>query len=88
MNNQITPLRARPPRPPAPAIPPPLKQASAACPVCLGMGFVRRDVPHGHPLFGKALKCACRDAEARRRQRDGPVEAAPVKKPAKRYLIP
>jgi len=48
-----------------PSIPPPLKQSAPACPVCLGMGFVRRDVPHGHPLFGKALKCACRDAEAR-----------------------
>ena len=35
---------------------------------CGGVGFFRRDVPFGHPAFGKAFPCACvkeRTAEAR-----------------------
>jgi DNA replication protein DnaC len=34
-----------------------------ACPLCGDAGFVRRDVPLGHPDFGRALPCSCR-AEA------------------------
>ena len=30
------------------------------CPICQGVGFVRLNVPVGHPLFGKALPCTCR----------------------------
>ena len=30
------------------------------CPICGGVGFVRYDVPLGHPHFGKAVACACR----------------------------
>jgi DNA replication protein DnaC len=29
------------------------------CPYCGGMGFVGRDVPVGHPDFGKAFPCVC-----------------------------
>jgi DNA replication protein DnaC len=29
------------------------------CPRCGGAGFVRRDVPIGHPDFGRAIACAC-----------------------------
>lgn len=29
------------------------------CPICGGAGFLRRDVPVGHPDFGKAFPCEC-----------------------------
>jgi len=33
------------------------------CPICHGVGYLRRDVPVGHPDFGRALICSCRQAE-------------------------
>jgi len=33
------------------------------CPLCGGRGFLRRDVPVGHPDFGKAVPCQCKVAE-------------------------
>ncbi len=30
-----------------------------ACPICGGLGFYRKDVPVGHPEFGRALPCRC-----------------------------
>ncbi len=38
------------------------------CPYCHGLGYVRRDVPVGHPDFGKLFPCSCRE-EALRQQR-------------------
>lgn len=35
----------------------------AVCPRCLGAGWLRRDVPLGHPAFGKPVRCQCRIAE-------------------------
>lgn len=29
------------------------------CPVCKGRGYLRYDVPFGHPQFGKIKKCQC-----------------------------
>lgn len=40
-----------------------------ACPICGGAGFVRRDVPVGHPDFGKAFPCQCRAAEIAEQRR-------------------
>ena len=42
-----------------------------SCPRCRGAGFVRRNVPPGHPRFGKAEPCVCvlREAEETRRAR-------------------
>lgn len=34
------------------------------CPLCGDAGFVRRDVPLGHPHFGKAFPCRCVLSEA------------------------
>lgn len=31
----------------------------AACPLCDGLGIFSADVPVGHTLFGRALKCPC-----------------------------
>src|SRR5207248_5605893 len=41
------------------------------CPQCGDSGFVRRDVPLGHPDFGRAIPCVCRGASmhAERRER-------------------
>lgn len=30
------------------------------CPICQGLGYVRADVPVGHPDFGRLVPCACR----------------------------
>ena len=31
-----------------------------ACPICQGIGFVRQDLPVGHPEFGRVQICVCR----------------------------
>jgi DNA replication protein DnaC len=33
------------------------------CPICAGVGFVRKDVPVGHPDFGRVDICSCREKE-------------------------
>ena len=33
--------------------------ASIVCPICNGIGFVRQDLPVGHPDFGKLIPCTC-----------------------------
>ncbi|OQX61677.1 MAG: hypothetical protein B5M51_07425, partial [Anaerolinea sp. 4484_236] len=33
------------------------------CELCGGMGYLRRDVPMGHPDFGKLFICKCRQTE-------------------------
>ncbi len=38
------------------------------CPICGGAGFIRRDVPVGHPDFGKAFPCECQQADVASRQ--------------------
>lgn len=38
----------------------PLEEAEPTCPLCDGFGYVRRDVPVGHPDFGSAITCECR----------------------------
>ncbi|MCL4560573.1 MAG: ATP-binding protein [Chloroflexi bacterium] len=32
------------------------------CPICGGIGYLRQDVPVGHPDFGKVTICSCRQA--------------------------
>jgi DNA replication protein DnaC len=34
-----------------------------ACPVCAGIGYVRIDVPVGHPDFGRLQVCTCRQSQ-------------------------
>ena len=36
------------------------------CPLCHGDGWLRRDVPLGHPAFGKPVRCQCRVEEGTR----------------------
>ena len=36
------------------------------CPICHGLGYVRRDVPPGHPDFGRLFPCVCRREQIER----------------------
>lgn len=74
MNQKVTPIRPgidtarrkeRTPAPVVPMIPP--QAATPVCPMCKGAGWLRQDVPVGHPKFGTKglVKCACKDAEIR-----------------------
>jgi len=40
------------------------------CPFCHGLGYLRRDLPLGHPDFGKLELCSCRQADVRARIRE------------------
>lgn len=40
-----------------------MQEAEQACPICKGLGYVRADVPVGHPDFGKLVTCTCRLCE-------------------------
>ncbi len=35
----------------------------ANCPICHGLGYVRRDLPIGHPDFGRLEICTCRQGQ-------------------------
>ena len=62
----------RPAPPGLPARPqPPSPSEADSCPVCGGVGFLRADLPLGHPDFGKAIPCHCKQKErqARRKRR-------------------
>lgn len=50
-------------------VPAPYKNPTPVCPVCKGAGYLRQDVPFGHPGFGRPIQCECkqRDLQAKRR---------------------
>ena len=37
--------------------------------MCHGAGYVRLDVPVGHPDFGRAVQCQCKEREIAERER-------------------
>ncbi len=39
------------------------------CPICGGIGYIRRDLPITHPDFGKIVPCSCRSEEITRSAR-------------------
>ncbi len=47
-----------------------LAPAAGTCAKCGGAGFVRSDVPVGHPKFGRLIKCDCRKQEDSNRRYD------------------
>ena len=51
-----------------PATPPPLNPRSG-CPKCGGAGYLRADVPYGHPNFGKPIPCECKEMERKEKRR-------------------
>lgn len=38
----------------------------AVCPICGGVGWLRRDLPVGHPEFGQLTQCICKQNEINR----------------------
>jgi DNA replication protein DnaC len=51
------------PTTPAPTAP------KGACPKCCGAGYLRADVPFGHPNFGKPIPCVCKEVERKEKRR-------------------
>jgi len=45
-------------------------QAEEVCPICQGIGYLRANVPLGHPEFGKLSPCACQLARLATRRAD------------------
>jgi DNA replication protein DnaC len=43
--------------------------AASVCSICKGAGFLRNNVPFGHPQFGKAVACQCKEQERKRKRR-------------------
>ena len=70
---QQRPLRSQQPRPPETLSGADytitLNSAQNVCPLCKGAGFLRNDVPFGHPQFGKAVACQCKEQERKRKRR-------------------
>ena len=46
-----------------------MSETTSACPICKGVGYLRVDVPYGHPQFGKPIACACKEAERAEKRR-------------------
>jgi len=46
------------------------QEAGEICPICEGLGYLRADVPVGHPDFGKLVPCTCHLAELAERRVD------------------
>ena len=42
---------------------------ASICSICKGAGFLRNNVPFGHPQFGKAVACQCKEQERKRKRR-------------------
>ena len=39
------------------------------CPACRGAGYLRLEVPIGHPAFGRAVPCTCKEEQLAQRRR-------------------
>ncbi len=46
-----------------------LYSAANPCPICKGAGYLRADVPYGHPSFGRPIACECKEAERKAKRR-------------------
>lgn len=44
------------------------QEAKGTCSICHGIGYLRADVPVGHPDFGKLIPCTCHLAELAQRR--------------------
>ena len=44
-------------------------QSYGPCPICKGAGYLRAEVPYGHPNFGKPIACECKEAERAEKRR-------------------
>lgn len=57
-----------------PVTTPSLIGPKSVCPKCKGAGYLRSDVPYGHPNFGKPIACECKEAEKREKRRQQLLE--------------
>jgi DNA replication protein DnaC len=48
--------------------------SKSVCAKCKGAGYLRADVPFGHPNFGKPIACECKEAEKREKRRQQLLE--------------
>ncbi len=48
----------------------PQDKSTEKCPICGGVGFLRRDLPIDHPDFGKLTPCVCKQNEMTRSAQD------------------
>ena len=46
-----------------------VNSTASVCSICKGAGFLRNNVPFGHPQFGKAVACQCKEQERKRKRR-------------------
>ncbi len=50
-------------------IPAPYTSRAVVCPICKGAGYLRADVPFGHPNFGRPIACECKEVERKEKRR-------------------
>ena len=51
------------------SIPAPYTAPTQVCRTCKGAGYLRADVPFGHPNFGRPIACECKEAERKEKRR-------------------
>lgn len=51
------------------SVPAPYITSTQVCRTCKGAGYLRADVPFGHPNFGKPIACECKEAERKEKRR-------------------
>ena len=78
MNQNMAPDRSRmqqaarrenTPEQSAQLIPAPYTSRAVVCPICKGAGYLRADVPFGHPNFGRPIACECKEVERKEKRR-------------------
>jgi len=47
------------------------QESLPVCPICNGIGFVRQDLPVGHPDFGRLIPCSCSVANVNGKESPG-----------------
>ena len=57
---------------------PPAPQTTVQCQICKDAGYLRPNVPYGHPQFGKAQMCECKKAEIKAKQQQALLEISGV----------
>ena len=58
-----------PPEPTRQSIPAPYASSVQVCKICKGAGYLRADVPFGHPNFGRPIACECKETERKEKRR-------------------
>ena len=51
------------------SIPAPYTASTQVCKICKGAGYLRADVPFGHPNFGRPIACECKETERKEKRR-------------------